>query len=126
VPEQIQPSTQNQAFAGKGHDLPDFRPVFLAVTVDMAVLAGGFRLQWAFAPPLNGISHKPGTFAAEFDIFPEQGADCGWKTDDSHPTLFAMPGSAVDLDEFCQDLEVLYLPAGKLFHGDILAKKCRP
>jgi hypothetical protein len=123
VPEQVQPSPQNQAFTGKGHYLPDFCPVFLAIAVDRAVLAGGFRLQRAFAQPLNGISHKPSTCVAELDIFPEQVADCGCKTDYTPRILFIMPVSAVNLDEFSQDLEVFSLSAGKLLHEDILAKK---
>jgi hypothetical protein len=65
VHEIIQPSAQDHAAAGKGHDFPDSRPVIPAVAMDMAFFTGWFRFQRAVAPLLHGMFRNCRTLRAK-------------------------------------------------------------
>src|SRR6266568_3205099 len=58
VPEIVQPPAQQHPPAGEGHYFSDFCPLCLAITVDMAVLAGWLRLEWASAESLHRIRRQ--------------------------------------------------------------------
>lgn len=69
VPQVVDSAPQQQFFAGKGHDIPDFLPVCRAVTVDMAILAGRFGIKGAEASLLHAMLQQLGTLRADGQPF---------------------------------------------------------
>jgi hypothetical protein len=74
MPEQVKPTTLNQVGAGELHDLPYPFPVAGAITMNLAMFTGRFRLEWTTHPPLDGISEEFLTFGTDQD--PRQ-STCG-------------------------------------------------
>ncbi len=113
MPEIIQSPAHDHPFAGKGHDFPDHCPVFLAVTVNTAVLARWFRVERAVAAFQQGLVKEGTTAKAERNPCPERLRQLRGKRD----RCSSVPGLTVNPNEIGQDLEVLRLCAGKSFHG---------
>jgi hypothetical protein len=79
--------------------------------VDVAILAGGFRVERAFAAFLKGIGNQSGAIGAEED-FPAD--DLPGR--DFYPVPVLMLCPAEDPDKVEKDLQVLFLGVRRLFH----------
>lgn len=58
MPEQVEAAPQNQGLARVTHDCAYFLAMAGSITMDLAVLAGRFRLERATLPARNGIKKK--------------------------------------------------------------------
>jgi hypothetical protein len=118
VPEIIQSTPQDHPPPGKCHYLPDFRPVILAVAMNMAVLAGRFRIERALAPFLQGIGYENRTVPTKMRFLTVYILN-------RNPDLIIMLRPAVHPDKLDHHLEVPLLFAGELFHEGIINEIAR-
>lgn len=118
--EIIHPSVQDHAPAGKGHDLPDSRPVIIREAMDTAPLAGWFRLKRAVEPLCHGVFRNCRAFTAKKSL-----PHGYFFNPDIRFDLIAMFRPAVYTDEVEQEFQIFNLCAGELFHGCMVAEKAR-
>lgn len=122
MPKVVEPPAHDHLPAGKGHYFADFRPVVLAVAVDVTVLAGRLRVQGAVAALQQGMFQERPAVGAEGDPLTEHPGQLRGEGD---IRLLTVAGLAKDQDEFDQDPQVLLLLSGELFHEAILVEKVK-
>jgi hypothetical protein len=119
VPEIVEAAPHDEVAPRKSHDLPDTAPVLAAVAVDMALFAGGLRVQGAAAAFFHGVGHQPGTVLTEIQTRGMDGRQLR-RYGNRHLRLAAMPGTAIDRDKGDENLHVLALLWRKFAHGNIV------
>lgn len=108
MPEQVESPAQYQVPPRETHDFPHLLPVTGPVAMNMAMLAGRFRIERAFDPPGKGVIEKFPTILTKVEALESQSLQ--FRLGNLQRRFFnRVFGAAVGSGEQGKNLEVLSL-----------------